>query len=314
MGKFIDLTGQKFGKLLVLERAENRIQPSGQKKTQWLCKCECGKNIVVAMTHLKSGHTKSCGCANRLPDLTGMKFGRLTATKQVNVGKKLTYHCICDCGNTTNVTPDKLYSGHTKSCGCYNLESLKNRSTTHGKSKTRLYMIWFKMKARCRNPKIPTYKWYGGKGVSVCDEWQEFQPFYDWSMANGYTEKLTIDRIDVNGNYEPSNCRWVDMKTQMNNTTSNVLVTYNGKTQTISQWADELNINVKTLYTRFERGFSVERALNYNYKKSHAITYMGKKQTVVEWAKEFNINAQTLYTRLNRGWSIEKALTKPVKK
>lgn len=150
--------------------------------------------------------------------------------------------------------------------------------------------------------------------MSVCDEWQEFQPFYDWSMANGYTEKLTIDRIDVNGNYEPSNCRWVDMKTQMNNTTSNVLVTYNGKTQTISQWADELNINVKTLYTRFERGFSVERALNYNYKKSHAITYMGKKQTVVEWAKEFNINAQTLYTRLNRGWSIEKALTKPVKK
>ena len=133
-------------------------------------------------------------------------------------------------------------------------------------------------------------------------------------MNNGYTEELTIDRIDVNGNYEPNNCRWVDMKTQMNNTTSNVLVTYNNKTQTISQWADELGINVKTLYTRFERGFSVERAFNYNYKKSHVVTYMGKEQTVVEWAKEFNINAQTLYTRLDRGWSIEEALLKPVKK
>lgn len=257
MSKLIDLTGEKFGMLSVINRAEN----DNQGRAKWLCKCECGNNIIVTSTHLKTGHTKSCGCANKLPDLTGMKFSRLTAIKQVKKGKRLAYHCICDCGNTINVTSNKLYSGHTKSCGCYNLESLKNRSTTHGKSKTRLYHIWGKMKTRCRNPKTPTYKWYGGKGVSVCDEWQEFQPFYDWSIANGYTEKLTIDRINVNGNYEPSNCRWVDMKTQMNNQTSNVLVTYNDKTQTLSQWANELDINAKTLYTRFERCWSIEEAL-----------------------------------------------------
>ena len=118
------------------------------------------------------------------------------------------------------------------------------------------------MKCRCYRNKETAYKYYGDRGIIVCDEWlNDFQAFYDWAMANGYDDTLTIDRIDVNGNYEPSNCRWVSRKVQMNNTRRNHLITYNGKTQTIAQWAEELNIKQNTLLYRIRRGWSIEKAL-----------------------------------------------------
>lgn len=115
----------------------------------------------------------------------------------------------------------------------------------HGMSRTRLYKIWTDMKTRCNNPNTPYYYNYGARGISVCKEWSDFEPFMEWSLDNGYTDKLTIDRINVNGNYEPENCRWITNLEQQSNRQSNHFLTYDGKTQTISQWADELGIKEK---------------------------------------------------------------------
>lgn len=126
----------------------------------------------------------------------------------------------------------------------------------HGKYNTRLYRIWSRMKTRCYNKKYEHFKHYGGRGIKVCDEWlNDFMSFYDWSMSNGYKDNLTIDRIDVNGNYEPSNCRWLTNEEQQNNKRRNIRLTYNGKTQTITQWARELGIKRELIERRHRRGY-----------------------------------------------------------
>lgn len=191
-------------------------------------------------------------------DISGQKFGRLTAIKYIGHSKWL---CECDCGNVTKVYSGHLKNGHTKSCGCLNHEPTKG-NTKHGKKGTRLYNIWDSMKQRCYNVNSTAYKDYGERGIAVCSEWRnDFQTFYDWSIENGYNDTLTIDRVDVNGNYEPSNCRWVDIITQNNNRRNNVYLTYNGKTQTIKEWSKELNVNINTLYTRKFRNWNTEEVL-----------------------------------------------------
>lgn len=129
---------------------------------------------------------------------------------------------------------------------------------THGMSNSRLYGIWECMKYRCSNPNRSEYPNYGGRGIIVCDEWRNnFRNFYDWAMCNGYDESLTIDRIDVNGNYEPDNCRWADVKTQANNTTRCIYITYQEKTQTLTQWCEELNLPYDTIRTRLRRNANI---------------------------------------------------------
>ena len=136
------------------------------------------------------------------------------------------------------------------------------RETKHGMTKTRLHNIWVSMKERCNVPSVNCYKYYGGRGIKVCEEWKHsFESFRDWALANGYTDTLTIDRIDVNGNYEPSNCRWITLKEQGSNKTNNHFITYNGVTKTLQQWADEIGIHHVTLLERIERWGSVEEAL-----------------------------------------------------
>lgn len=140
--------------------------------------------------------------------------------------------------------------------------------TIHGMSHSRLYQIWNGMTQRCSNPKTISYKYYGGKGITVCDEWKScFKTFCEWAMANGYADNLTIDRIDRNGNYEPSNCRWASYKVQQNNTSYNRLLTYCGETHNITQWAEITGIQRSTLYNRIRRGWNVEKALTKNRKK-----------------------------------------------
>lgn len=131
----------------------------------------------------------------------------------------------------------------------------------HGMSYTKIYGVWHAMNERCQNHKHKCFKNYGGKGITVCAEWQEFVPFYEWAMSNGYHEGLTIDRIDSNGNYEPSNCRWVDRFVQNSNTSRNRYLTYDGKTQTLSQWAREIGIARHALHARIKR-HGVEKALS----------------------------------------------------
>lgn len=131
----------------------------------------------------------------------------------------------------------------------------------HGHRHTRLYNIWSGLKARCNRKSNPDYKLYGKRGIRVCDEWNDFTEFYAWAMSNGYGETLTIDRIDTDGDYCPSNCRWVTWKTQANNKRNNHMITFCRKRATLQQWADTVGIKANTLLYRLRRGWSVERAL-----------------------------------------------------
>lgn len=190
-------------------------------------------------------------------DLTGQKFGRLTVKKYVYTEKNKAYWlCECDCGNIKILPTQSLRSHRTQSCGCFR----KELQSTHGLSNSILYRRWHGMKQRCENIKDKAYKYYGSRGIKVCEEWQDFNNFYNWSLNNGYKKDLTLDRINVNGNYEPNNCRWTNWNIQMNNTRFNHLLEYNNEIYTISQWAKILGLNYSTLNNRIKRGWTIERA------------------------------------------------------
>ena len=211
MPNFIDLTGQKYGRLTVLDRGPDHVRKSGRKIVQW--------------------------------------------------------NCICDCGNKIVVSASDLRSGHTQSCGCYMIDRIKEANTRHGKTDSRLYNVWASMRERCYCPTLPTYPRYGGRGIKMCDEWyNSYLEFERWALNNGYDEnalrgKCTIDRIDVNGNYCPENCRWVDQKTQMSNVTYNHYETMNGVTHTVAEWADIYGIPYQMLEGRLCRGVPIEKAV-----------------------------------------------------
>lgn len=155
-------------------------------------------------------------------DLTGRRFGRLTVIcRQPNKNGSAVWKCLCDCGNETEVFGGNLRKGYTQSCGCMRHEREKEHGKslrTHNESKSRLYHIWIGMKSRCYNSAVRCYENYGGRGITICDEWlHSFENFRDWALSHGYADDLTIDRIEVDGNYEPGNCRWASAKDQANN-------------------------------------------------------------------------------------------------
>lgn len=200
-------------------------------------------------------------------DLTGQRFGRLVVVERAGTNKSgnALWRCLCDCGNTTEVRSADLRRGATKSCGCLSREMVSKRATVqntkHGCRYSKLYNSWRGMCERCNNPAHKSYTDYGGRGISVCKEWKEFATFQKWAYENGYRDGLSIDRIDSNGNYEPSNCRWADKKQQNRNQRRNRLITYKGQEKTITDWAEQFHINRYTLFNRLKAGWSIEKAL-----------------------------------------------------
>lgn len=240
-------------------------------------------------------------------DLTGHKFGRLTVIKKngkhifPSGSAAITWECVCDCGNIITTSTANLRSGHAKSCGCYKIDKFVNFNKKHGDSHERLYHIWQGIKARCMNPNDTSYADYGGRGITVCSEWlgeNGYDNFKTWSGKNGYKKNLSIDRIDVNGNYEPSNCRWATDMEQASNKRNSVLITYNEETKTASEWSRVYEINVSLILQRLKRGVSTERLFD---KSKRIIEIGGEKHSVTEWAKIKGINRRKIYKMLEKG-------------
>ena len=192
-------------------------------------------------------------------DMIGQSYNYLRVLNYAGRNKRgdLLYECEClACGKHKIIAGKKLRHGEIKSCGCM------HHKYGHGQTDTRLYHIWCTMKARCNRPTAQKYARYGGRGIKLCEEWQAFENFYKWSMENGYAEDLSIDRIDNDGNYEPSNCRWVDNKTQSNNTSTNRRFVFMGKEYTMAQISDMTNVPYRLISRRISRGWSIEDAIN----------------------------------------------------
>ena len=190
-------------------------------------------------------------------DLTGKRFGRLVVVGIDDRPSRKTYYiCKCDCGNMKVIRSDALTAGRTTSCGCRKQEQdQKNLDRqTHGMSHTRLHNIWLGMKSRCYDIHNPRYHRYGGRGIVVCDEWKtDFVSFYNWAMSNGYSDDLTIDRIDNNKSYCPKNCRWATSEIQGRNRESNLNITIGKSTRTLTEWCEIFGLEYKTVYARFRR-------------------------------------------------------------
>lgn len=194
-------------------------------------------------------------------NIIGNKYNRLTVveylghyTKEGTKQKRHWYRCECDCGNkNATVHRNAILKGSIKSCGCVVKVKCKELFTTHGMRNTKLYKKYAEMKKRCYNMNCGRYSNYGGRGIKVCDKWlDDFMNFYNWSMENGYEEGLSIDRIDVNGNYEPSNCRWITIEQQANNKQNTKYLTIDGVTKSVQEWSRESGINPSTLIKRYE--------------------------------------------------------------
>ena len=218
MGKFVDLSGRRFGKLVVLERSEDHIRPNGRIEVRWKCVCDCGKETFSDSWSLTHGEKTSCGCSRH--ELLSASMKR-THERHPEIAK-----------------------------------NFKKMVTTHGESKTRLYKIWCGIKSRCNDPGCAGYKNYGGRGIKICSAWEkDFLAFKEWALSHGYDEsaprgKCTIDRIDVNGEYSPENCRWVSQREQAQNKRTNHYITHNGETHSITEWGKILGINPNTIFSR----------------------------------------------------------------
>ena len=205
-------------------------------------------------------------------DISGQRFGMIVAIKdtgkRTEPGRNAIWLCRCECGKVFEVRGTNLTAKRRpqQSCGCAKSATISEKVRKHGGIHERLYGIWMGMRRRCIDAKIKDYPRYGGRDIKVCDEWQDYSKFREWSLLNGYDpnadfQKCTLDRIDSDGNYEPANCRWVDIKTQENNRRNNRIIEYQGKRMNVTMWAETLGINVVLLQDRLKHGWSFERAI-----------------------------------------------------
>lgn len=235
--------------------------------------------------------------------MIGRKFGRLTVIKEVGRNNRgILFECSCECGNNAVYPGKDLRSGNNKSCGCLR----------HKMSGTQIYRAWQNMKKRCNDPSNKSYHNYGGRGITYNLKWETFEGFFE-DMEEGFEKGLTLDRIDVNGDYEKENCRWVDWVIQANNTTTNHIVKYNGEELTIAELARKYNKDHTLLNNRISNyNWDAERAMKEE--PWEMITYKGKTKRVRDFAEEYGMTYYQLKKRLMRGWNLERALTQPLRK
>lgn len=249
---------------------------------QWVFRCVCGKEIETTPYRVISGHNKSCGCM-RYKNIVHKEHSRENSTKtnpEEYIGQKnnkltvigyekpkekgrLKLKCQCDCGNITYVYPYQFTNGKVKSCGCSRTGNTTNHSIKNGLSRTREYHIWQGIKQRCYNPNADNYPRYGGRGIKMCNEWlNDVSSFIEWlNSLGGLQDGLSIDRINVNGDYSPDNCRLATLKEQSRNMRTNKMLTFNGRTHCIAEWAEILGMEAKLISNRLSKGWSIEKAL-----------------------------------------------------
>lgn len=295
------------------------------------------------------------------PEWVGKRFWKLTVLSPVHIVKdngNKEWHWLmkCDCGTEKVMSPSNVINGISKSCGCEARRIIIERSTKHGEAgagdkKSRLYRIYYGMRARCYNENFPKYKNYGARGITICDEWKnDFVAFATWARNNGYADDLTIDRIDVNKGYSPENCRWVTNKVQSLNKTNTVKVEFQGDESPLLTVCENTGADIRLVRSRLARGYSLEDAItpvdhSVQSLRSRAIAAgmnpgtvenrvirgwneeeaintpllkSGKNykaqygKSIAEMAREANISPEMVYMRVNRyGWSVEDALSTP---
>lgn len=250
-------------------------------------------------------------------DLTGLRSGRLVAIRYVKGDRheRGKWLCQCDCGNTTLALAGMLRTQKIKSCGACANKRLATGSSAyvHGhaqKGKTSpTYSTWQGMVARCRNPKRREYKHYGGRGIEVCEQWMNFENFL--ADMGERPPGTTIERIDNDGNYEPGNCRWATQKEQNNNRRNNHLITFNGKTLTMQQWARSLRISSANLFQRIKR-WGKQRAMTTagKVRERGLFTFRGTTLNLLQWAQRLKVTEDCLYKRLYvYDWTLERTLS-----
>ncbi len=235
-----------------------------------------------------------------MENLTGLKFGKmLVAYDPLSSSEKC--KCICDCGNECLVSRYHLLDGHTKSCGCLH----KKFNVTN----KRIFRIWSNMIDRCKSANRKDSKNYFLKGIYVCDEWKMYDNFEQWALLNGYEDNLTIDRIDFNGNYEPSNCRWITIQQQQRNKETTTFYTYDGETHCLKEWSEITGINRGTLWNRIhDEGLSIEEAINKKFRSHRTDIHLfvnGHDMSVGDVSQLYGINKATIYKYLSQGRTIE---------
>lgn len=224
------------------------------------------------LSHIPVGIHSVGGLSLKELDIEGQRFERLIAIEKVGKNKydNILWRCVCDCGKEKIVTASRLKNGYNRSCGCLQVESITTHGHCSGRQETRAYRSWAKMMARCHNPKQTGWKSYGGRGIKVCDLWLKFENFYA-DMGDPPSDKHSIDRIDYNGNYEQSNCRWATRKEQARNTSRNRMLTYQGETKAMSEWAEIADLPYQAFMDRIRKGWPIETAIKtpLNHRKSN---------------------------------------------
>ena len=252
-----------------------------------------------------------------LINLSGRKFGDwIVLYESPKRGNARMWHCRCICGKEKDVYQGNLIHGRSLGCRCSASNRLAERKMTHGLTDSRLYGVWQNMKRRCYDSSSVSYQNYGGRGIGICKDWlgeNGFSKFYEWSVNNGYCAEAprgdcTIDRIDVNGNYCPENCRWVSLQEQSRNKRSTKWIEYEGETISLAEFCEKYGVSVSLASERLARGWSPAEVLFFHPKNVNgAIEYNGEVKTARAWAKQYGIPKSSFQYRITHGWTFEQA-------